>query len=226
MRVSLAAQALSESVASGMKTFHSLSGGTQLNHTLATIDFIQFLDKLFDSVNGPGRKDTEKKYRQNVTEDSFHHSFWREARQKLAQWVFIRKSSGDQHVPPCILGFIDSLTGLGLLWNRVKALGCDTLILRNTNQDPLENYFREIRSCNGNNTDPTIPQLFAAVKTTIACNIPSVGREGNCEDDDCDFLVQLEAMLNEASIEMEGLEGPEGPLLQRGRRPDQQPHSR
>ncbi|KAK3920106.1 DNA transposase [Frankliniella fusca] len=223
MRVCLAAQVFSESVASGMKTFHTLSGGTKLSHTLLTMDLVLFMDKLFDSVNGPGRKDNEKKYRQNVTADSFHHSFWIEARRKLSKWVFIRKSTGDHHVPPCILGFIESLTGLGLLWNKLKSLGCDTLILRNTNQDPLENYFRELRSSNGNNMDPTVPQLFAAAKTTIACNIPSIGREGNCEDNDCDFLVQLEAMLNEAGSGIEGPEGPEGPLLQRGLRPAQQP---
>lgn len=70
MRVSLAAQVFSESVACGMKTFHTLSAGTKLGHTLPTIDTILFLDKLFDSINGP----------------------------------------------PCILGLIDNLTGLGLMF--------------------------------------------------------------------------------------------------------------
>ncbi|XP_034232810.1 uncharacterized protein LOC117640418 [Thrips palmi] len=218
MRVDLAAQTFSETTGCGMKTFHMLTQGTKLVGAEPTIEFILTMDQLFDSMNGPGRKDAPKAKRQNVTEDSFHHAFWREMIPKIEKWVFIRKSSGVRHIPPCLKGLIDNLRGLEWIWKVVKKLGFTSLKLRNLNQDPLENYFGQIRQSCGSNSDPTLAQFVGAMKVCLVQQITS-GRNQNCEDDGASFLADFGALINEWSVPTTRAEVT--PTLIRGCRPEE-----
>ena len=80
----------------------------------------------------------------------------------------------------------------------MKKLGFTSLILRNLNQDPLENYFGQIRQTCGSGTDPTYTQFIAGMKTCLVQQV-AAGRGTNCAEDDGDILADLEGLIEEAS---------------------------
>ncbi|KAK3932840.1 DNA transposase [Frankliniella fusca] len=218
MRVKLAAQVLSEKVSSAMFTFTHLTGD-RLAHWNQTAQLIKEVDELFDSMNGPGRKDKQKARRNNVNNNSYHMQYWREMRQKLTEWVFIRKETPDspggvRHIPPCVEGLQANLISYGRLWNKLKNIGIDTMKLRNFNQDKLENYFCLIRQSCGDNTDPTLPQFVAGMKTALVMEVSkgaSGSAVGNCEDDDTAFVADLADLIAMSATEAE--DTPEPVLL-------------
>lgn len=220
MRVDLAAQALGETTAAGMKTFNLLSGGRKLTGCEDTVEGIKKLDKLFDSTNGPSRKDQPKEFRTNVSRDTYHYDYWHQMIGEMESWVFINRFDNSHYVPPCLKGYIDNLRGLRWLWKLAERKGITTLKLRNLNQDPLENYFGQIRQTLGSNTDPTIPQFIAGMKTCLVQHVTS-GRNGNCQEDDADFIADLEALIKEAQANTKQGEAEEENRLIRGARPDE-----
>lgn len=221
MRVHLAAQALGETTAAGMKTFNLLSGGSKLTGCEATVEGIKKLDKLFDSTNGPSRKDQPKQYRTNVTKDTYHYDYWHQMIKEMESWVFVNRFDNSRYVSPCLKGYIDNLRGLRWIWKVGERKGITTLKLRNLNQDPLENYFGQVRQTLGSNTDPTLPQFIAGMKTCLVQQVTS-GRNANCQEDDVDFIADLEALIKEAEADAKEAqpEGEKENRLIRGARPD------
>ncbi|XP_052128298.1 uncharacterized protein LOC127750504 [Frankliniella occidentalis] len=73
MHVHLAAQIFSEQNFKGMKTFHTLSDGRLLSEAMNTAELLMTVDTLFDSVNGPSRRDKPKDGRCDVTPSSYYH---------------------------------------------------------------------------------------------------------------------------------------------------------
>ncbi|KAJ1531565.1 hypothetical protein ONE63_000238 [Megalurothrips usitatus] len=216
MRVDLAAQVPNESVASGMETFNVLSSG-KYAAWIPTASTFRVLDRLFDSTNGPGRKDKPKKDRTHVTDGSYHEAHWREMIARMEKWVFIRKGTGERHVPPCLSGFIDNLRTLGRIWQTVKRKGFTELNLRKLNQDPLKNYFGAIRQTCGDGSDPTIPQLVSGMKNVLVQQVSAPGRNSNCVQDDGKFFSDLAELIETASYEP--VAHTEEPALLRGADP-------
>ncbi|KAJ1522473.1 hypothetical protein ONE63_001663 [Megalurothrips usitatus] len=218
MTVKLALQVFSESASTGMKTFHHLSGGKFLSNALPTAEFLGLMDKLTDAVTGPSRHDKPKVHRCDVTQDSFHHSYWREMIVELQKWVFIRKDGGKHHVPPCIHGFIDNLRALGWIWNRMKELGFEVTKLRLFNQDTLELYFGQARQTCGSGTNPTLQQFIAGMKTLLVQCVSAPLRESNCsnsaEDSDT-HINNVTVILSEIISELQDDEDPQNPTLMR-----------
>ncbi|KAK3909969.1 DNA transposase [Frankliniella fusca] len=103
MRVSLAAQIFSETNFKGMTTFHSLSAGKRLQDAMQTAELLLSVDRLFDAVNGPSRKDIPKpETRCRVTSESYHHTYWREMVKIMKKWFYTRKDTGEVHIPPML----------------------------------------------------------------------------------------------------------------------------
>ncbi|KAK3907247.1 Transposable element P transposase [Frankliniella fusca] len=215
MRVKLAVQVASEKVSSGMLTFIELVGDGKFDHWRDTAEFLRDLDTLFDSLNGPGRKDKPKRNRINVSEDSYHHSFWREMRENVSKWIFIRKEKGDKHVPPCVQGLKDNLISYERLWNSMSKMGLTSMKLRKFNQDVLENYFCLIRQSCGDNTDPTLSQFEAGMKTALVQEVTKgeSSPNGNCEEDGTDFLLTLADLIEETICSQ--VPEPDNPVLLR-----------
>ncbi|KAK3922338.1 Transposable element P transposase [Frankliniella fusca] len=185
MRVSLAAQIFSETNFKGMTTFHSLSAGKHLQDAMQTTELLLSVDRLFDAVNGPSRKDIPKpETRCRVTSESYHHTYWREMVKIMKKWFYTRKDTGEVHIPPCLSGFIDNLRGLGRIWNTIKKLGIEDLNLRDLNQDSLENYFGQIRATCGSTDNFSIPQFVAGIKTVLVQKISANIRGSNCSEAD------------------------------------------
>ena len=227
MRVKPAAEVFSMRTATTMNSFHVLSSGTKLIGCEPTIYLLKFLDELFDGSNGRSKRDTFKHDRPDVTAGpdpnssaSSHHDMWLKQINELKKWVFIRKSDNSHHRPPCIQGYIDNLHGLGRIWKILhEKYGFEKMILRHLNQDPLENYFGLIRQTCGSNTDPTVPQFFAGVKTCLVQQV-AAGRDTNCTaDEEADVLADLEVLIEEAS-NCNQVVPSEDPILIRGNRPE------
>ncbi|KAK3929687.1 DNA transposase [Frankliniella fusca] len=216
MRVDFAAHVLSEQTSCGMKTFNHLSGGKELAGSEATAEMLLTLDRLFDATNGPGRKDKIKSTRKDVTPDTFHHAFWRQMIYDLKKITFIRKSTNERYKPPCLNGYIDTLLGLQRIWSEIQKYCVTTLKLRHFNQDPLENYFGQIRQTCGDGSDPILRHFIAGMKICLVQQITN-GRDTNCQSDPSAYLADLKSLIQysspETHIEKE-------PSLTRGARPE------
>lgn len=60
--------------------------------------------------------------------------------------MFYIDKNGKETVPPCIKNWIVTLKSMKYLWLQLKTEGFKYLILRNINQDSLENFFGCVRS--------------------------------------------------------------------------------
>jgi hypothetical protein len=115
------------------------------NEAIGTANFILFVDKLFDSVNGSSIHPKENKpLRRAVSVNTGHMDCWNEAINVLRTVKFSNEKR--EFVPPSITNWILSLKNLNLLWRKLQAVDFEFLLPRSLNQDPLENFFSIIRS--------------------------------------------------------------------------------
>lgn len=96
MRVSLAAQVLSHTVAAGMLTMATWGDGQVFpKEAMHTAEFVELMDKFFDSVNGSTlHPDRGKEMRCVLSERSPHLHFWEEMRAKVLAWRFTNSVTG------------------------------------------------------------------------------------------------------------------------------------
>jgi len=219
MRVKYAAETISGSVHNLIEGYIRLSHGEYLPGCMVTANLLQDIDFFFDLTNGPSASDKRQKdTRVNVTKTSLHHDQWPIMVKKLQKWTFIRKTSGERHVPPFVKGWIQTVKGLQWIWaqmnNNNKSF---TLKLRNYNQDALENLFCCIRQCCGNSSDVTCAQFTAALKTCLVTRFSGVVKDKNCMDDDSYLLGDLRSLLANAGDVANNCEETES--LVRGARP-------
>jgi len=149
------------------------------------------VDKLFDSVNNsstviqPG-----KELRSAVTSTSIHWEFWKEALLVLESMKF-----GKSKVPT-IKNWISTIKGFQYLCKKLLNAGFKFLSLRSFNQDPVENFFCQVRSHGLRNTNPTCFHFQNSFKSLIINNLISSQSVGaNCEKDNCENLTTLKQLL-------------------------------
>lgn len=156
------------------------------------------MDKLFDSVNGStATPKIGKDLRCAVTKNSCHWSFWRDALKILGSMKFV--CSRNKVVS--IKNWIETIKGIMYLSNKLLSNGCKFIILRNLNQDPLENFFCSIRSHGIRNINPTCTGFISSFKSLLVSNLTTKHSVGaNCEIDNSEeVLVSLKefVLLNE-----------------------------
>ncbi|KAJ8728896.1 hypothetical protein PYW07_006592 [Mythimna separata] len=96
MKVSVPAQVLSARMAAMLKYTNAVNilHSGENNSTMATTaEFVEFIDKLFDSVNGYPGGSKAGKLRRAVKDDSPHDTFWVDSIKKLKSLNFIDKQS-------------------------------------------------------------------------------------------------------------------------------------
>ncbi|CAH0564359.1 unnamed protein product [Brassicogethes aeneus] len=150
-----------------------------------TADLILFLDKLFDSVNGLKRRPPPgKPLLSVVTETSDHLSFWTSAISTLRSMFFVSDSTSKSKSTssyPSIKNWISTLHGFVYVREKVLKL-FDFFSPRSFNQDPLENFFGQIRShAVGNTTCSSFIHSFKSLLVSRFSSSHSVG--SNCEED-------------------------------------------
>ncbi|XP_049868630.1 uncharacterized protein LOC126368613 isoform X2 [Pectinophora gossypiella] len=192
MKVNLAAQVLSHSVAAGM--FARISTGELPAEAALTADLVSNMDKLFDSLNSE-QADLRrgKPHATNLSQTSPHIEHFKKMKVLFSDLTFV----GCSRKPPSQEGWIWTINGVEILWqklsNNKKKL---SLATRRLQQDPLENLFGCIRGYCGSNTNPTTGQFVAGLKTAILNNLSRVGTTGNCETDNNVVINNFETMLS------------------------------
>ncbi|KAF2889241.1 hypothetical protein ILUMI_16932 [Ignelater luminosus] len=176
MKVFCASQVFSPRVAAGMKCMSRLSAVAPDECTIdpkasQTAELLLFFDKLFDSVNGHDvRPQVGKELRSAITSKSQHIQFWDAAIDILRSMYFKSPNSNQKSAPPSLKNWIFSLRGLKCIWKRLQEDGFKYLLPRRLNQDPLENFFRCIRSHGVRNTNPTCNFFVSSFKSLLINN--------------------------------------------------------
>ncbi|XP_045496719.1 uncharacterized protein LOC123695064 [Colias croceus] len=193
MRVKHCTQVFSKSVGVAIG-FMAESGATDKD-CLDTADLLMLFDDLFDSVNGSYSQVREGKiYRSAVTPTSPHHKLWNESLPILKSMKFI--NGYNQGVVPSLSSWVKTIEGFKAVAKHLSSKGINSLLLRNFNQDALENFFGAIRAHGCSNIMPTSSAFEAAYKTLLVNNISSSHSVGsNCEKDDSVCLQSLKHFL-------------------------------
>ncbi|KAH9636392.1 hypothetical protein HF086_011249 [Spodoptera exigua] len=179
-----------------------------------TAEVVEFIDKLFDSVNGNPGGSKAGKLRRAVKEDSPHHTFWVDAIKKLKSLYYIDTSSkhalqlGKPRLVkvPSLQGWITTLESFlkisKLLFNKY---GVMYFYPRRINQDPLENFFGRLRALNSRNVNPDANAFIYAFKSLLITNLLSPhSKYANCEEDEGNSIVNIKCLFeNENKENME-----------------------
>lgn len=101
-------------------------------------------------------------------------------------------------VVPSITSWIKTLQAFQQITKKLHSLGLRSVLLRNFNQDPLENFFGSIRAHGQRNVMPTSNLFEASYKALLINNMVSPKSLGaNCESDDCHCLQSLKYFLTQ-----------------------------
>jgi len=152
--------------------FQTTKGFIKPECTLATADIIFFFNDLFDSFNGrKGQSLTSI-----VSQESNHVLFWQKAIRILRGMEFVEKITHKpirKNAPKCIKNWIWTIRGALTLWEKLKKSNFLNFDLRYINQDPLENFFGQIRDIGHRNNNPSPYQFSTAFKSLLIASITS-----------------------------------------------------
>lgn len=204
MKVKTAAQIFSHSVA--VSAEHLAASGKLDPVCRQITPFALLFDKLFDSLNSCTFQIVDGKiYRAGVKRNSPHHKLWQYAIKFLKNMRFIMKKKVGANlvfldtVVPSIKNFIKTIEGMQAIWKLLNnKYGLDTMLCRNFNQDPVENFFGSIRSQGARNVSPNSIGFEGAYKALLLQNYcSSHSLKSNCEDDMSTFLQSLDFFIKE-----------------------------
>ncbi|KAF0306397.1 Transposable element P transposase [Amphibalanus amphitrite] len=189
MRVKLATQVMSRSVAAAMVLYADLD--ILPPESRETAAALLKLNDLLDVLNSSSRlaKCFHKRAISQikpVTAEK-HLQLLREADQWLGKWVV-----GDGSVRVHSIGGLrQTIRGVQSVWDRCVEAGCEFLCTRRLNQDPLENMFGMIRQRGGcmDNPDPT--QFRHGYKHVVINHMMAAPPTANCEADSDGLIVGL-----------------------------------
>lgn len=184
MRVCLATQVLSRTVAAAINTYVSV--GKLTSPAVHTAEFIAKWNDIFDSVNGRTFKVCENLKKPAKT-TSPHLSFWVES----IEWIKGMRFNTSFHTH-CLTGWKLTLQAMiGLMGELQSAEGFKFLLTSRLNQDCLENLFAVIRQKGGNRDNPD-PNHFRFTFRQILCNsLITPSSSSNCAPDADSILLTL-----------------------------------
>lgn len=184
MRVRLATEVLSHSVAAGIATLTRL--GKLSPGAKATANFVEFMDKLFNCFNSSSRK-SSKPFGQALSDQTEHLKFLSEAYDYLTELKLPNNKT-----LPCINGWQISIKSLISLWSDLHDCHSFEFLLTNRlNQDCLENLFSIIRGKGGKRDNPDAREFRAAYRQVVFDQILLPSQGSNCELDKDDILLSL-----------------------------------
>ena len=192
LRVKLATEVLSHSVAAGISTLCSLKALPQ--EAQHTAEFVERMDQLFNVFNSSTLSSTAK-MRYAMSENSKHKEFLADC----LEWLSQVRSLGSRQLP-CISGWKMAITCLMELWDELHG-GAELsfLMTDRLNQDCIENLFSTIRGKGGHRDNPDAVQFRTAFRQIMVDKIlkPTVG--ANCKEDLDTFLLTLRSVEREGS---------------------------
>lgn len=193
MKVKLATQIMSASVAAGMRTQLQLKELPP--EAKLTIEIIDKFDKLFDMLNSLNFK-TTKKFNKPFTGDDYQINFLNEMLEyiKSIKITHCSKDMNKTNIVSFLTGWQVTIKSTMLLWEDVKHENFKFLLTRRINQDCVENFFSKIRQANGCCVNPTPIQFIRSFKKLFSTIFLNVSEGSNCEDDFDMFLTKINSM--------------------------------
>lgn len=198
MKVKLASQALSTSVAAGISLLGSV--GKFDEAAAHTAFFISTIDKLFDSFNSKQIYD-KKKLLCSVKKDSDHVNFWHDMLKFIQSWKFINVNGKEVHTH-CKKGWLVTVKS-AINVCKIILEKHDNVFMRRFNQDALENTFSIVRSKRGNDSNPDCSQLTSCLRAVMVNNIFNSTKASNCEADFDKILISLKDRVSSKSTNID-----------------------
>ena len=184
MKVNLAAQTFSSSVADAMEYCCNVLKLTQFQGCEATVKFIRLFDRLFDILNSRNPCAGGYKSALRVSNKKFWNPFLDEA---FSYILSLKDPSGiPMHATRRKTGFVGFLVAIksikGIFYDLVEQPQAPLkyLLAYKFSQDHLELFFGAIRSAGGFNNNPTAQQFTAAYKRLLMRSSIQAGK-GNCQ---------------------------------------------
>ena len=199
MKVKLATQVLSHSVAAAINTyvrFHALplsASGTAL--------LLEKFDRIFDCCNASSFKDP-KTGRRPITSTSLHVQELTDALSFIKSIKVVNCITKENRTSQikCLTGWCITIRSILGIWKKLQQEeNISFLVTRQLNQDPIENFFGCIRQQGGNSDNPTPIQFIRAYRKLFHINLLSVV-SGNCEADKNNLLVNIEHLEQNRQI--------------------------
>lgn len=171
---------------------------------LETSELLFFMDKVFDSVNGAAVTSRHgKPLRCAVSTTTSHSDFWTEAIKVFESMEFFNEKR-NKFIPPTVKNWLHTLKALKYLWHSLRNKGFRFLCVRHLNQDPLENYFGQIRSHGVRNVNPTCQSFMHSYKSLLISNFSQWhSPSANCEDDNTEMLNNFQEMFKAPQLSLE-----------------------
>lgn len=105
--------------------------------------------------------------------------------------------NGNKGTVPSLTSWVKSIEAFLALTKYLHSIGLKSLLLRNINQDPLENFFGAIRAHGVRNIMPSATAFINAYKSLLISNITSYHSvAANCEEDQSILLQSLKYLLS------------------------------
>lgn len=190
MKVKLAAQLLSNSVAVALGTYISL--GIFPASATAIAEFIEKMDNLFDIMNSQNIHST-KIFKQSFTGKNHQLQFLNDILIVFANMKILKNNVNITKRVKFIEGWKQTINGVLSMRIYLKKEGVTNLYTRRLDQDGLENLFGKIRQQNGNCRNPTANQFAASYKKLFCLNYMNNSAGANCFGDFDEMLLSLRA---------------------------------
>ena len=205
MKVNLAAQSLSSSVADALDYCSDQLEMDAFSHCQATTKFIRTFDHLFDVLNS--RNPLSKNFKAPLRPSNYSHiekfldqSYNYISRLKNDEGILIAESGKKTG----FLGFLIAIKSIKGLYEKLvispKPL-LKYILTYKFSQDHLELFFAAVRSAGGSNNNPTTSQFTSAYKKLLMRHMIE-GGDGNCKaQDDTKILNNIEDQYNVNSVQ-------------------------
>jgi len=183
MKVNLAAQTLSSSVASAIEFCDKNLKLPQFSGSEATVAFIKLFDRLFDICNS--RNAFSKGFKSSMR--PFNEHVWGPFLKDCYQYISGLRDTAGQLMTAgrrktAFIGFMVAIQSIQALYVKLVASpsgGMKYLLTYKFSQDHIELFFAAVRSSLGSNNNPTVRQFISAYKRLLIRNeVEGVG--GNC----------------------------------------------
>ncbi|VEN51244.1 unnamed protein product [Callosobruchus maculatus] len=184
MSVKLATQIFSHSVAAAMKT--TVQTKQLPDEALATANFIEDMDTLFDAMNSkfPHSKNAANRPLSDNNIEVIESLNKGINIMSNLQKIAVKHAQVDLLSPPCFSGIIQTINGIKVLHNDNKAEAQPYILTGRLNQDLFENLFSKYRQRGGYNKNPTVRTFDALFKSNCVNNLLKAPDESNCEPDE------------------------------------------
>lgn len=182
MNCKLALQIFSNSVAAVLRTCIA-TGQIKSKTAVATADFVQELNNLFDCLNSKSLYSSNM-YSCALNDDKpYLLNKLMKAKEWCAQLELIQPIKVYGKVLPCFNAMEWSINSIIMIYTQQQNLGFKYLLTSRLNQDIIENTFSVFRQRGGFNRNPTARTFRTSFRFQARHNIMKATDSSNCEND-------------------------------------------